>query len=145
MKSPPLTTRLQSRDSARHSSAGRYAGFSLLELIVAVAVLALSLGTLYQAVGGASRNARTDERYAYAVELSNSLLANHAVVPAAGLALEGETAGGFRWSVQAVPLAMPESTLAAGALQDIRVSVSWLDGERRRDVVLNSVVQGAFQ
>jgi general secretion pathway protein I len=123
----------------------RSAGFSLLELIVAVAILALSLGALYQAVGGASRNARTDERYAYAVELSNSLLANHAVVPAAGFALDGETAGGFRWEVRALPLALPESALAEGALQDIRVSVSWLDGDRRREVVLNSVVRGTFQ
>jgi prepilin-type N-terminal cleavage/methylation domain-containing protein len=44
-------------------SASRHNGFSLLEMVVAISILALSLAALYQAVSGATRNVRTDERY----------------------------------------------------------------------------------
>ena len=72
------------------------AGFSLLEMVVAMAILAMSLGIMYQAVGGATRNVRADEKYAYAVELARSLLASNAQVPKSGLDVKGETQGDFR-------------------------------------------------
>jgi general secretion pathway protein I len=123
----------------------RVRGFSLLEMVVAMAILALALAALYQAASGATRNVRTDERYAYAVELARSLLANHAVVPLAGLQDNGETAGGFQWRVAARPVDLPRSALTAGSLQEIEVFVSWKDGVRTRQVVLNSVVEGRPQ
>ena len=64
----------------------RAGGFSLLEMLVAISILALALGALYQAAAGATRNVRIDEKYAYSVELARSLLAEHARVPAAGAA-----------------------------------------------------------
>ena len=51
------------------------AGFSLLEVLVAITILALALAVLYQAASGATRNVRSDEKYAYGVELARSLLA----------------------------------------------------------------------
>ena len=75
---------------ARSRSQG---GFSLLEMMVAIAILALSLGALYQATSGATRNVRGDEKYAFGVELAQSLLANYAVVPLGGISKQGETAG----------------------------------------------------
>ena len=53
--------------------ARRCGGFSLLEMVVAIAILALALAALYQAAGGATRNVRSDEKYAYGVELARSL------------------------------------------------------------------------
>ena len=118
-------------------------GFSLLEMVVAVAILAMSLGALYQSVAGATRIVRIDEKYAYAVELARSLLAGNAVVPLTGMNDAGETAGGFSWSVHAVPVVLPEiSTLQEGQLQEITVSVSWTDGDKSRVVALQSVVAG---
>ena len=70
----------------------RSGGFSLLEMLVAVTILGLALGALYQAASGATRNVRTAERYAYAVELASSLLANNAIVPASGLDTSGARA-----------------------------------------------------
>ena len=52
---------------------GRASGFSLLEMIVAMAILGLALGALYQAASGATRNVRSDEKYAYGVELARTL------------------------------------------------------------------------
>lgn len=121
-------------------------GFSLLEMIVAVAILGLALGALYQAAAGATRNVRTDERYAYAVELSRSLLADNSSVPLSGASSAGETASGFRWTMQAQPLDRPRgSALANGRLQRIRVSVAWSDGPREREFTLESIVAGAVQ
>ncbi|MEM1113671.1 MAG: prepilin-type N-terminal cleavage/methylation domain-containing protein [Pseudomonadota bacterium] len=123
----------------------RQGGFSLLEMLVALSILALSLGALYQAVSGATRNVRTDERYAYAVELARSLVALNAVVPAGGLQERGETEGGFIWQVQSLPLGRGSTGLPDGALQDLAVEVAWLDGSKRRQVVLNSVVEGVSE
>ncbi len=118
-------------------------GFSLLEMVVAVAILGLSLGALYQSVAGATRIIRIDEKYAYAVELARSLLADNAVVPQHGMNSSGETTGGFSWSVLAVPVILPEeSPLVEGMLQDIKVSVSWNNGDKKRGVALQSVVVG---
>lgn len=119
------------------------AGFSLLEMMVAMAILGLALGALYQASTAATRNVRVDERYAYAVEIARSLVAEHVVVPPTGLTRRGETAGGFRWQVAAQPLARSRgSSLGGGALQTLAVEVSWADGTRRRRVRLHSVVEG---
>jgi general secretion pathway protein I len=119
----------------------RQAGFSLLEMMVAIAILGMSLGALYQAAAGATRNVRADERYAYAVELSRSLLAERSVVPLSGVADTGET-GDFRWRVVSEAVDMPRGRLPAGSIQAISVRVAWDDGTRERSVVLDSVVIG---
>src|SRR6056297_2038575 len=93
-------------------------GFSLLEMVVAMAILGLALGALYQASSAATRNVRTDERYAYAAELARSLVADSAIVPAEGLRNQGETGSGFRWELRAEPLSRSrDSRLAPGMLQ----------------------------
>lgn len=117
-------------------------GFSLLEMLVAMAILALSLGALYQATSGATRNVRSAEKYAYGVELARSLIAEHTVVAAGGYTGQGETAGGFLWRVEARPASAGSGSLAPGAVQDIAVVVSWTDGSKARQVVLNSVAAG---
>lgn len=117
-------------------------GFSLLEMVVAMAILALALGALYQAASGATRNVRADEKYAYGVELARSLLANHARVSEGGVSASGETAGGFRWRVATRRIELERSALSSVSLHDIQVAVSWQDGRRSPEVVLNSVVEG---
>ena len=122
--------------------AERSRGFSLLEMLVALSILAMSLGALYQAVSGATRNVRSDERYTYAVELARSLIAVNAQVPLSGARDSGETEGGFLWQVQSYPLGQNITGLPDGALQDLAVEVAWMDGSKRRQVILNSVVEG---
>ena len=120
----------------------RQTGFSLLEMVVAIAILALALGALYQAASGATRNVRTDEKYAYGVELARSLLAQHARVPQEGVSDRGETEGGFVWRVSTRSIDLQRTALARASLHTIEVAVSWVDGSKRREVVLNSVVEG---
>jgi general secretion pathway protein I len=125
------------------SLAKKARGFSLLEMVVAVAILGMSLGALYQAAGGATRIVAMDEKMAYGVELARSLVAIYQVVPLAGMSETGETEGGFAWKVITEPAELPEETpLAEGLLQHISVVVTWRDGGRDRKVALESVVAG---
>jgi len=119
------------------------AGFSLLELLVAISILAVSLGALYQAASGATRNVRIDRDTLYATELARSLVAEYAVVDVLGVSAAGETSGGFRWRARSQPLQepLPES-LAPGALQRLEIRVAWDDGRRERTVDLVTVVPG---
>lgn len=117
-------------------------GFSLLEMMVAMAILGIALGGLYKAASGATRNVRADERYAFAVELARSILADHSQIPRSGINRQGVTEGGFKWSVESSPASTGRSGLESGALQDIEVTVSWADGLRDRQIALSSVVEG---
>ena len=121
---------------------GASAGFSLLEMVVAISVLALALAAMYQAASGATRNVRTDEKYTYSVELARSLLAMNTRVPLSGVNENGETSGGFVWRVESRPLDFGRSSLRKGSLQEIAITVSWADGRKQRELVLNSVVEG---
>ena len=119
----------------------RQRGFSLLEMLVAISILALALGSLYQAASGATRNVRTSERYAYGIELARSLLADNAMVPQQGVNTSGETAAGYQWRVQSQARNLQRSGLGRAQLHDLEVGVAWFDGSKRREIVLNSVVE----
>ena len=119
----------------------RQGGFSLLEMLVAMAMLGLALGALYQAASGATRNVRTAERYAYGVELARSLVANHAFVPSQGVDQAGETAAGYEWRVTSARRVAQRGDDSNIQLHDLVVVVSWFDGSKRRQVQLDSVVE----
>ena len=129
----------------KSGSRSRQRGLSLLEMVVAISILALSLSVMYQAVSGATRNARTDERHAYAVELARSLLARHTVIARSGVNRQGETAGGFAWAVASQSLPPRSALPDPGTLQQLEIVVSWRDGSKRREVMLNSIVEGRDQ
>ena len=66
---------------AQHSERRVYGpGFSLIEMLVALVILALSLSVLYQAAMGATRNVRVASEYTDAVMLAESMLAEHSHV-----------------------------------------------------------------
>ena len=119
----------------------RQSGFSLLEMLVAISILALALGSLYQAASGATRNVRTSERYAYGVELARSLLSEHAMVAQQGVNNSGETTSGYQWRVQSTPVNLQRAGLGRSQLHELEVGVAWFDGSKRREIVLNSVVE----
>ena len=118
----------------------RSQGFSLIEMLVAMVIMAMSLGALYEASSTATRNVGIDEKYSYAFLLAESLLAEYDVVDIGGITEGGTTAGGFRWQVSASPLGGEyPAALAEDKLQAISIIVSW--GESRR-VRLDSIVAG---
>ena len=129
--------------SASSRTAVAQRGFSLLELVVATAIMAMALAALYRAAGGATRTVAIDEKTAYGVELARSVLANHAVGPSDGWSDAGTTDGGYSWELTTAPAILPEdSPLPEGSLQSVRVVVRWPDGDREREFRLESIVAG---
>jgi general secretion pathway protein I len=116
--------------AARTAAPGRRRarGFSLLELVVAMAIMALALGVLYRAVGGGARTVGDTARYAQAVVLAESVLQTRDAVPEGGWTEEG-TASTFRWRVASTPHDPAPDRLA---LYRVQVDVAWDDGLRER-------------
>jgi general secretion pathway protein I len=117
-------------------------GFTLLEVVVALAIAGLALIELFQAAGGGLFAADEAGRVDEAIERAQSHLAAFgrvgAIVPGD---LEGDDGGGYHWRLSATQLAVqPPATegLAGLALFDVEVTISWRAGGRERSVVLNS-------
>ncbi len=119
----------------------RMQGMSLLELLVAFSILALSLGMLYKAIGGSARNVADAERFQRAVLLGESLLSSRDAVTADGWSEDGQSAG-YVWSVRSVPL-VTEAGLrnpSAPVLHQVEIRIEW-GGERdtTRSLHLNTL------
>lgn len=112
-------------------------GFSLLEMLVAISILGLVLGMVYEAATGAVRNVKVAEDYSYAMLFAQSLLNEYGQQPASGFRASGES-NGFRWSVKAEPIPALNAQDAT-RLQKFESRVEW--GELRpREFVLSTVV-----
>ena len=119
-------------------------GFSLLEMLVALVILSLSLGSLYQSTTAAIRNVSVADQYTRATMLAESMLAS-----ASDLRTEEASVSGtfdiYRWETTAWPAENPlalgnEAPLQGAALQYVRVTVSWPGGQSDRKVSLLTVV-----
>jgi len=109
-------------------------GFSLLELLVAFAIMAFSLGMLYQASGSSARNIGDTEQHQRAAMLAESLISLRDAVPEAGWNDSGESAG-FAWQISSTGYPTAVTDLNAPPLHEIRVTVSWAGrdkGEQRQ-------------
>jgi len=126
-------------------------GFSLLEVLVAFSILALSLGVLMQLFSGSMRNTLAGDAYSRAVELAESTLALAGTeVPLQAGSHAGEEKG-LRWELNIEPY-YPEELLAPP--QDIQayhvsVRVEW-DGPGSgsgsgRSVALDTLRLGAVR
>lgn len=107
----------------------------MLELLVAFAIMAMSLGMIYRAAGGSVRSVGDAERHEYAVVLAESLMASYDVVPAEGANSSGESAG-LRWEVRTQPYGSNVTDPNAPALHQLSVQVSWGDASKPRQVQL---------
>ena len=114
------------------SGASRYSsqlGFSLLELLVAFAIMAMSLGLLYRMAGGSARNVTDATQYQYAVWLADSILAGRSNVRADGWNEDGESAG-FRWQVRSGRHNSGINSPQMVPLHRIELSVFWDETSR---------------
>jgi general secretion pathway protein I len=111
-------------------------GFTLLEVVVALAIMAIALGVLYRAVGGGVRTVGDLSAYSRAVAIGESVMQMRDSVPAGGWNESGQWEG-FRWSVASAPY---ESGDKAGmTLHRVQVDVAWSDGLRDRSFSLVSL------
>ena len=120
-------------------------GFTLIETLVAFAILAVVLVSLYEAMGtglrGFDRASRADEALLIAQSQLDRLSAQHVLT--ADLmsgAVEGTP---YRWRVDAPPAteAEPERLRVSPLrLQRVRLVVSWVDVGRTREIAIEKTL-----
>ena len=99
-------------------------GFSLLEILVAFSIMAISLGLLYRVSGGSVRNVSDIHQHRQATWLAESLLASRQVVRADGWNESGES-NGLRWQVRSNPYPTGLNGPKAIPLHEIQIEITW--------------------
>jgi len=127
-------------------STSQDSGFTLLEVVVALAIAALAIVGLFQAASGGLLAVNTAGRVEEAVQRAQSHLA--AVGRSAAL-IQGEftddDGGGYHWRLRARPVASRQvaatdgSPTALATLFDVEVTISWPGRSGERSVVLKTM------
>jgi general secretion pathway protein I len=128
----------------------RQRGFSLLEILVAFSILALSLGVLMQIFSGSLRNADITHDQAQAVVLAQSLLtAAGAEAPLAPGESSGVHTGKFRWLLRVSPFLDQARTGDTPSLRqqlpldlwEVTARVAWggISGSPERAITLSTL------
>jgi general secretion pathway protein I len=133
--------------SARRGSAE--AGFTLLEVVVAVAVAGLALVGMFQAGSGGLFSVDTAARAEEALQRAQSHLA--AVGRDAALIAgdsSGDDGGGYRWRLEVQPAAQRQGVGSDGVtpqnttLFSVEIAISWDSRGHRRAVALHTLRLG---
>jgi general secretion pathway protein I len=91
-------------------------GFTLIEVLVAIAVLAVVLGAIGAVVGNTVRAIRSVDRRLPLLETAQSLIASLPTRDALQPGTQSGTSGEFRWRIDAVLLNRNVPEIAAAAL-----------------------------
>ena len=107
-------------------------GFSLLEILIAFSILALSLGILLKIFSGGVNNAVIAEDYTAAIQIAESLMAETGVeTPLQSGQDSGLENEKYHWQVEVSPFEFnPEkidTTTITAVLFKVKVIVSWGD------------------
>jgi len=120
------------------------AGFTLVEVIVALAILALGLSVLLGSISGSLRQTANATRMAEAGALAQSLLAEVGTdLPIKSEERSGEFPNGYRWHLKMLPYGgvNEREEWPVGAYQ-ISTEVEWEDGANRRSYALTTLRLG---
>ncbi|EFK11468.1 prepilin-type N-terminal cleavage/methylation domain protein [delta proteobacterium NaphS2] len=116
-------------------------GFALVEILVAISILAISLVVIFQLFSGGLKSRQLSEKYARGVFYAREKMAETLILPEL---LEGESAGelegAYRWQ-SAVTRIVPEDDEEELPvdLMKIYVRVTWREGERDKSFTIETL------
>jgi general secretion pathway protein I len=117
-------------------------GFTLIEVLVAMSILAVSLVVILQLFSGGLKSSRLSDRYSrgvcYAREKMDEILLAETLSEGA---VDGESADGFRWRSESLRLDVPgaaELPLPFLAY-NIKVEVRWNEGQKEKRFAVSTV------
>jgi general secretion pathway protein I len=130
------------RNNAKNP-AGRQGGFTLIEVLVALAIMALGMGSLLAAVSTGLANTRAARQYVEATRLAQShLAAIGSATPLVAGVQSGDDGQGFTWQVRvSAPLAHdapPAKGQTQLLLYTCEAVVSWRSGGLRKSIAIQS-------
>ena len=127
----------------------RHKGFSLLEILVAFSIMAISLGILLKIFSSGVNTAVIAEEYTIATQIAESLMAKTGVEePLAVGETSGTEAEKYHWRVSVENILNPagDDEEEVVELMAVQVTVQWGDDDRNaRNVELNTVKTGQQQ
>src|SRR5574337_535 len=113
-------------------------GFTLLEVIVALAILGVGFALAMELLAAGVRSAKASEDYTQAVLLARQKMAEVAAAQnLTGSTNTGEFGGGFHWASEVQPFEQEEEL--PGRLYSVRVRVSWLGRRGEKFVDLQTL------
>lgn len=121
-------------DRNRHQR-GIDGGFTLLEVVVAMALLGLVLTAAFGLLGGGLRSLKVSREYTRGVLMARQKLAEILLDDLAPGVVDGGSTGGYRWSAEVVPEGPDDAELPA-RLFKLRVRVSWPGRAQEKSVEL---------
>lgn len=121
----------------RSIQATRQKGFSLLELMVAFTIMAMSLGLIYKAMGGNARAAAELGTRQQALMLADSLLQTRESVTRQGWSETG-THGPYTWQVRTELFNAASAEIPS--MHQLTVVVNWTDGAATRQIVAQTLL-----
>jgi general secretion pathway protein I len=130
---------------------GPQVGFSLIEVLVAFAILAVSLGVLLQIFSRGTSTTIATAQYSRAVALAEARLAAvGSAIPLKEGSFSGAPEDGFAWEVGIAAVELGDSTAGPGLSSSeppvkayrVTVSVLWPNGRRARRLTLSTLRLG---
>jgi general secretion pathway protein I len=103
---------------------GRTQGFTLLEVVVAIALLGLGLTAALELLGVGLRATRASGEVTRAAILARRTLDTFALRPLAPGTEQGEAAG-YRWTAEVAPAAASAGAVPSLSLYRLQVRVTW--------------------
>jgi len=115
-------------------------GFTLLELLIALAILSIGLTVLLAAFSRGLERGRSDQAEAAARALASSLLSQTMVEPDAAIGETGGASNGYVWRVRLEPYGTADDQEAwHGLAASVSVTVMWRQSHRSRQITLTSL------
>lgn len=127
----------------------RQAGFTLIEAVVAFAILAMSCGVVYRVFGDSLLYQNSLQRRQTAVALAESKLAElNAEIPLHPGVQQGKTPDGTRWQVSVTPYMEPGLAVDPRLplrLFALEVQVTWQDRGQPYQLALHGLRLGSVE